>query len=123
MRLRGWSLRESGEGLREAARARLEGRFREGIWGRRRLEARLAFRKKAFSWRFKFLRRRRGSVDARGVRSRASDVTPTPPSERAALMAVLRPQIRGEGRGGELCFRVAAVMGVGKVGADILHDL
>ena len=38
-------------------------------------------------------------------------------------MAVLRPQIRGEGHGGELRVRVAAVMGVGKVSADVLHDL
>ena len=75
MRLRGRSLGASGEGLREAARALLAGRFREGVLGRRRLEARLAFWEGTFSRRFRFLRRRRGGVDVRGVKSRASDVT------------------------------------------------
>ena len=77
VRLRGRSLGESGEGLREAARAYLERRFWEGILGRRRLEARFAFREEVFSRRFRFFCRCRGGIDARGVGPRASDVTTT----------------------------------------------
>ena len=75
MRLRGRSLGASGEGLREAARARLEGRFREGVLGRRRLEACLAFREGAFSRWLRFFHHCCGSVDAQGIGSRASDIT------------------------------------------------
>ena len=78
VRLRGRVLGKSGEGLREGAIACLEARFREGILGRRHLEARLAFRVEVFSRRFRFFRRCRGGVEAQGIKSRALDVIPPP---------------------------------------------
>ena len=65
------------------------------------------------------------SWGCQGARRRLSVLgrNTTPPSERTALTAGLRPQVRGEARSSEVCFWVVAVMGVSEVSTDVLHDL